>query len=89
MKRLKRGDPPVFLFESDAGWYILVGAMAVCSHHGPPHIHRNANRKHPDHWPKVPVRPGLARSEAFARVVALCRDLGRLPELDELQAALA
>ena len=71
---------------SSSGAYDVKAAL--CSFNGPPHLHRNASREHPDHHPKVFVDADLTFDEALRRVGQLCRSLDREPTFAELQAVL-
>ena len=85
----KRGATFVAVRRTKYGWYIMVGEMAVCSYHGPVHLHRHFESRHPDHLPKVPVNPGLDDAHVLARVRRLCDAMDREPTFEELREALA
>lgn len=74
--------------ESAQGWYVMVGEMAICGFHGPPHLHRRRDRGHPDHMPGIAVDPDLTFNEALQRARALCRAFPREPTFDELRELL-
>lgn len=85
----RRRKSPIRVRETARGWYIMVGNFAVCAFNGPPHLHRQADRAHPDHLPKVPLGRSLSYDEALRATGDLCERLDREPTFAELREALA
>lgn len=91
MKERRFGVTQVLHSGTEEAWYVIVTPpfAAVCTHHGPPHLHRHALRRHPDHLPSVPLAPDLRLPEVLARLNALCAPIPRGPTVKELQEALS
>lgn len=88
LKRYKAGPAQVFVRGDDTSWYVIVGTLAVCNHHGPPHVHGHQDRSHAEHRRRAPVNPALNRRAAVGRAIALWRKLQREPTFLELAEAL-
>jgi len=88
LKEKRYGATSVRFRQSLAGWYVMVGSFAVCSHHGAPHLHRHKDPGHPEHLPRVPLDESLDMERTLVRVQALCLALPREPTFDELLEAL-
>lgn len=89
MKTRRFGVTEVAYIDSGAWWYMIVTPplAAVCTRHGPAHLHRHPMKHHPDHRPAIPIDPGLSLQET--RLEALCGPLGRGPGFDELRKVLS